>query len=444
MAFENLAYRVDRAGFGQALVHLNKARLVVREASEEPGSEGYLRPPAYQREAIRELRGIFTRGWDELRASQDSLDRAELTSDVRGLLRRTRPQDYRTSHMVLLPHLGIAYGAVTREGLESLQGLGDNINAIHLLPDDLELIQPQGQTAQPLAAQQNVDWGLVTMCIPQLWAMGYKGKNVKIAHLDTGIDSLHPAMTGTVGQAMFFKKSSGAKQSITGPFKDTDGHGTNTGGILVAAQNGMPQTVSVAPEATLISGIVIEGGKVSKRVVNGLEWVKGKGARVLSLSVGFSKYTDDFVDLFQELRNLGILPVVGIGNTGGQTCSPGNYPTALSVGATNYSNMVAWESGYALPGQKGIGPLCCAPGANVRTAKDGGGYELQTGSSMAAPHVAGLAALLFQARPSATIDQVQQAILLSCKNPKNEPAMKIGAGIPCAPDALAELIKMVP
>jgi subtilisin family serine protease len=82
-----------------------------------------------------------------------------------------------------------------------------------------------------------------------------------------------------------------------------------------------------------------------------------------------------------------------------------------------------------------------APGVRVLSAKRFGGYFESSGTSMATPHVAGLAALLLSAKPLATIDEVERAIVQSCQNPKGEQKERIGAGVPDAVAALKLLLR---
>jgi subtilisin family serine protease len=86
-----------------------------------------------------------------------------------------------------------------------------------------------------------------------------------------------------------------------------------------------------------------------------------------------------------------------------------------------------------------IVPDVVAPGDDVISARPGGGYQTMDGSSMATPHVAGLAALLFQARPKATVAQVERAIFDSCRRPTGMTAERGGRGIPDAKRALEAL-----
>jgi len=88
-----------------------------------------------------------------------------------------------------------------------------------------------------------------------------------------------------------------------------------------------------------------------------------------------------------------------------------------------------------------IVPDLIAPGVGIVSARPGGDWRAMDGSSMATPHVAGLAALLLQARPEATVDQLEQAIFASCQRPAGMRSERGGRGLPNAPRALEELLR---
>jgi subtilisin family serine protease len=188
--------------------------------------------------------------------------------------------------------------------------------------------------------------------------------------------------------------------------------------------------------------MVIEGGDVVARVMAGMDWIVGSGARILNMSLGIRGMLDDFLALTVLLREKGVLPVFAVGNEGpGTSRSPGNYAEALSVGAHDRRRAVAdFSSSQRFP--RGVDPIVpdlVAPGVDIPSARPGGGYQLMSGTSMATPHVAGLAALLFQAKPTATIDEVEQAILGSCTLHGHMDRARAGRGRPDAVRALALL-----
>jgi subtilisin len=137
-----------------------------------------------------------------------------------------------------------------------------------------------------------------------------------------------------------------------------------------------------------------------------------------------------------------MLPVFAIGNEGpGTSRSPGNYPQALSVGWANSDNTVDPESSSQRFKRRTqpVVPDLVAPGGDVVSAAPGGGFQLMSGTSMATPHVAGLAALLMQAEPKASIHQVERAIFSSCTILDGVPLGRQGRGLPNGPRALANL-----
>ena len=154
------------------------------------------------------------------------------------------------------------------------------------------------------------------------------------------------------------------------------------------------------------------------RVLGGMNWAVGKGIRILSMSLGLRGFRDDFEVVTQILRDRNVLPVFAIGNEGaGSSRSPGNYPEALSVGAHDRQGLIADFSSSQRFGRSDdpLVPDLVAPGVDIISARPGGGFQSMDGTSMATPHVAGLAALLLQAMPNATPDQIEEAIFASCE-----------------------------
>ena len=198
----------------------------------------------------------------------------------------------------------------------------------------------------------------------------------------------------------------------------------------------------MAPGARLASAIVIEGGDAVARVLAGMDWALGLGARVLNLSLGFRGWWPDFLAITRILRRKGVLPVFAVGNEyAGSSRSPGNYREALSVGACGEDDRVAdFSSSQRFDRKRDpVVPDLVAPGVGIVSAKPGGGYQEMDGTSMATPHVAGLAALLLQAKPNAKVSRLEKAILESCVRPRGMSAERGGRGIPSAVKALAAL-----
>jgi subtilisin family serine protease len=198
----------------------------------------------------------------------------------------------------------------------------------------------------------------------------------------------------------------------------------------------------MAPGASLASAIVIEGGDAVARVLGGLDWALGLGVRVMSLSLGFRGYWPDFLAITRILRRKGVLPVFAVGNEyAGSSRSPGNYSEALSVGACDEQGRVAdFSSSQRFDRRRDpIVPDLVAPGVDIVSARPGGGYQAMDGTSMATPHVAGLAALLLEASPTASVSRLERAIFASCARPQGMAAERGGLGIPSGTAALEAL-----
>ena len=204
------------------------------------------------------------------------------------------------------------------------------------------------------------------------------------------------------------------------------------------------KTVGMAPGAMLASAIVVEGGDVVARVLGGMDWAVAKGIKILSMSLGFRGWWQHFSPLTKLLRARSVLPIFAAGNEGpGTSRSPGNYWQACSIGAVDRGRGSAdFSSSQRFKRKKDpVVPDIVAPGVDIVSAKLGGGYHTMNGTSMATPHVAGLAALLWEAKPLATVDQIEQVIFRSCRRGPNMDLERGNRGIPIGPRALTLLKK---
>lgn len=336
----------------------------------------------------------------------------------------------------IYPNLGLMLGVVDRAGLNSLTKSKEVAQIF--APPELSLIRPTSITATD--ADQDYTWGIKRIKVDKLHQKGITGKGVIVGHLDTGIDGSHPSLAPAIHAFAEFDEMGFEVRGAPVPF-DSDEHGSHTAGTI-AGRTINQIAIGVAPEAMLASAIVIEGGNVIARILAGMDWAIGQQVRILNMSLGLRGYTDDFRNLTQILRTRGILPIFAVGNEGaGTSRSPGNYTEALSVGAMGEDKRVADFSSSRLfnRADDSIVPDLVAPGVGVISAMPGGGYQEMDGSSMATPHIAGLAALLMEAEPAKSIDQIEVAILNSCKPLAGEPIERQNRGVPDAVKALTIL-----
>jgi subtilisin family serine protease len=252
------------------------------------------------------------------------------------------------------------------------------------------------------------------------WDSGYDGKGTKVAVLDTGVDAEHPDLRGRVTATENFTDSATAG--------DRQGHGTHTistVGGSGAASGG--KNKGVAPGAELISGKVLDdsGSGAASWIIAGMEWAVGQQADVVSMSLGSAAptdCTDPMSTAAEELaRNGGTLFVVSAGNTGpslNTVSSPGCAPSVLTVGAVDRDDRtVPFSSRGPAAVTHTLKPEIAAPGVAISAASAGGrgvyAYRSMSGTSMAAPHVAGAAAVVKQRHPQWTAQQVKAALVSS-------------------------------
>jgi len=340
--------------------------------------------------------------------------------------------------MRIFPNLGVVYGTVDKEGYAALKKDKKRVKDVLRAPRP-SLIQPVLKAAA--SAPMEVTWGIKRLNVPALWDQGITGTGVLVGHLDTGVDGSHPALKTALHAYAQFDVLGTRHDIESGNATDSGDHGTHTAATIAGRPVGN-SAVGVAPGALLVSAQVIEGGDVVARILGGMDWAIEQQARILSMSLGFRGYVEDFLPLTQIIRSKNILPVFAVGNEGpGTSRSPGNYAEALSVGAAGEDELVAEFSGSRKFDREDdpFVPDLVAPGVGVNSAAPGGGFQLMDGSSMATPHIAGLAALLMQAKPEKTAAEIEQAIYKSCKRPASMPKARANRGVPDAVKALSQL-----
>lgn len=347
-----------------------------------------------------------------------------------------RPQALTKRTLRVYPHLGLALGTVDRDGAAALAA-DHRVDKVVPAPE-LSLIKPT--RVEAAKASSKPTWGLERLRVGKLWEAGFTGKGVLVGHLDTGVDGAHPALRGAIKH---FAEFDWAGDQVPGakPW-DSGRHGTHTAGTI-AGRSTARGAFGVAPEAQLASALVIEGGQVVDRVLAGMDWILAQHARILSMSLGLRGYTPAFQVVIDALVNQGVLPVIAVGNEGPDTSrSPGNYANVLSIGACDRLDAVTDFSSSETFDRAGdpLVPDIVAPGAGILSCVPNKGYAEMDGTSMATPHIAGLAALLLQAKPAATVSDLTEAIYSSCRLPGGMTKSRANRGLPDAVAAFTTLM----
>lgn len=296
----------------------------------------------------------------------------------------------------------------------------DNVVAIApVMP--VQLISPfEVDTGIEALTAESIAWGVETVGAT---TSPYTGAGVTIAILDTGIDLSHSAFKGiTFKVKNFTNDDDGDPQNVT----DYHGHGTHCAGTIVG-RDGDYGRIGVATGVTkvLIAKVLGSNGGDSEQVVNAIQWAAEEGADIISMSLGIdypgkvkqlqevlpieiavSRALEGYranVILFDRLASLmrsrKVLIVAAAGNESRKDVKPeyevGVSPPAVAEGIVSVGALMQTNEGQLLDIAtfSNVGSNIAAPGVGILSAKSGGGVKKLSGTSMAAPHVAGVAAL---------------------------------------------------
>jgi thermitase len=237
-------------------------------------------------------------------------------------------------------------------------------------------------------------WGMTKIRAPEAWDVTHSSSAVKIAILDCGIYSSSSTYAGPDGFGHIDVRSKVVLQANFSVSADTDdwcGHGTHVAGTAAAITNNGVGVAGVGHDAVLLNGKVMgdDGTGTDSSIINGLVWAANNNAHVINMSIGATGSCPSAVqDAVNYAWNRGAVVVVAAGNNG---MNPGYLPlcaNTLSVAATNSSDNRAPFSNW------GTAVDVAAPGVGILSSNNEGLYESLDGTSMAAPHVSGLAALV--------------------------------------------------
>ncbi len=286
-------------------------------------------------------------------------------------------------------------------------------------PDVRSVIRPFVAAGRPaLDGSQELPWGIQRVNAPAAWA-ATRGAGVKVAVIDTGIDYDHPELKPAIAGGW-----NATNKENPADFKDDNGHGTHCSGTIAAADN-EEGVVGVAPAVSLYGVKVLDanGSGTFSDVIAGMEWTVANKMQVASMSLGANKGNDSLKAAVEAMVKGGVVVVAAAGNSGSSVGFPAAYAGCIAVAASDAADKVASFS------SRGPEVDLLAPGVNVSSTYMGGGYDKLSGTSMACPHVSGLAALAIAAKGLSGEKAVRAALTAAAKALPNVPATQQGAGI---------------
>lgn len=235
----------------------------------------------------------------------------------------------------------------------------------------------------PAPVAEVVTWNMEQIDADHVWPYD-TGDGVSVAIVDTGIDLKHSDLDVVGGVS---------EVGYTSSYTDDNGHGTHVAGIVAALDNEIG-VVGVGPGIDLYAVKVLnrKGSGYTSDIIAGLDWCADNDMDVVNMSLGSSYYSQSFQDACTALYAGGTVIVAAAGNTGTlQAFYPAAYTHVIGVGATDSSNNLAYFSTC------GSHVDLVAPGVSIYSTYKGGTYKTLSGTSMASPHVAGVAALVIRA-----------------------------------------------
>lgn len=277
----------------------------------------------------------------------------------------------------------------------ALQGLLLNPNVVGV-EFDAE-VQASGKPA-PSQPAQSLPWGVDRIDAD---STNSTGAGVTVCVVDTGIDKDHPDLQANIVGGRNFV----AKGAIVDPSKwdDDNGHGTHVAGTIAAVDNTIG-VVGVAPSASLLAAKVLnrQGSGYMSDVIAGIDYCVQNGAKVVSMSLGTNTDVQAVHDAVDAAYAGGVLLVAAAGNDyGGAVSYPAAYDSVVAVSATDSADNLASFS------NTGPEVELAAPGVSILSTYKGDGYATLSGTSMATPHVSGVAALAMEANPLMTNTEIR-------------------------------------
>ena len=263
------------------------------------------------------------------------------------------------------------------------------------------------QDTRAFATSQVEPWGIQHVKAPEAQALGYSGQGIKVGVIDTGIDYTHEDLNISGGITFV---------AGTTDYLDDNGHGTHVAGTIAAVNNELG-VLGIAPQASIYGIKVLDsnGSGNYSDIVAGIEWAIDNNMNIINMSLGGTVKSRTLEQAVDTAYNAGILLVAAAGNNGyskkGTITYPAAYDSVIAVGAVDQNNNRAYFSSV------GKQLELMAPGVDILSTVPNG-YASYNGTSMASPHVAGVAALVWEAKPNLTNVQLRNLL--------NETATSIG------------------
>jgi len=279
-----------------------------------------------------------------------------------------------------IPGIGVQVVTVPKgQAMAKAKAYSSNARVAYAEPDFVA--EAVGSPDDPWFGNQ---WGMVKVQAPQAWDVTTGSGTIKIAILDTGVDLDHPDLANKIVSNINLTSST--------TVDDVHGHGTHVAGIAAAMTNNGVGVAGLGYGSTIMNVKVMgdTGSGAYSWIVSGIIWAVDNGAKVINMSLGGSSASSTLEDAINYAWSKGVVVVAAAGNYGNTApLYPAYYTNCIAVAATDSLDRLAGWSNY------GDWVDVAAPGVGIYATLKNNGYGYKSGTSMASPHVAGLAALVF-------------------------------------------------
>jgi subtilisin family serine protease len=267
--------------------------------------------------------------------------------------------------------------------------------------------------ATPTDPQYSLQWGLPMVNAPAAWDYGWGSASIVVAVVDSGVDLDHPDLVNQIVDS--------GRDFVDVDMNATDvfGHGTAVASVVAAQANNVILGCGMAPGVKILPVRVLgnDGSGTAYDVAQGVEWATDKGADVINLSLGSTVADPDMADAIAYALLNDVVVVAASGNKGtDQVQYPGRLPGVIAVGAIDQSKLSAKDTSGFTFSDHGPDLDLVAPGKSIYALTKGGGYSYWTGTSFAAPFVAGTAALMRSRNRSTAGTEVANVLLSTAQD----------------------------
>ncbi|MCH5583616.1 S8 family peptidase [Shimazuella sp. AN120528] len=295
-----------------------------------------------------------------------------------------------------LPHLGMVIGESVNPRLKV-----DNHPYVEHAEQDIRVnITEPSYHGSTYAVKPTFPWGIERIGAPMVWTK-VKGRGIRIAVIDTGIDPSHPAI---------YRNYKGGINILARSFPpmDYNGHGTHVAGII-AGRSRNTGLVGVAPWASLyaVKAFNKNGSANLSDLLSAINWCIEKRMHIINMSFGMEMVSESLKKAIMIAHRKKIVMVAATGNQGLKNSIdfPARFPETIAVTSIGMNNRISPF------GNRGKGVDIAAPGEKIPSAWLGQTTKEMSGTSMAVPHVSGTIALMLQLNPNLNPEQIRYLLL---------------------------------